>query len=56
MISSFNGKPQATVGRIRRRLRLADKRTAAKWEIYFVSDANLQGQHQARLKVKILKE
>jgi hypothetical protein len=38
-MSSFNGKPQATVGRIRRRLRLAVKRTAAKWGSYFVSDA-----------------
>ena len=41
IMSSFNGKPQATVGRIRRRLRLAVKRTAAKWEGYFVSDATV---------------
>jgi hypothetical protein len=40
-MSSFNGKPQATVGRIRRRLRLAVKRTAAKSGSCFVSNATV---------------
>jgi hypothetical protein len=50
MISSFNGKPQATAAQIRRRLRLAVKRTAAEWGSYFVSVAT-EGHEDADRKM-----